>query len=71
MSQTIDVPSAAATVQSPAAGLAPVRPPTPLDSGGRFLEVNVESSQLRVRREPRIDRARPSANVIAHLPDGQ
>jgi hypothetical protein len=55
---------------APAPGTAPVRPPTPVAPGGPFLDVNVESSQLRLRREPKIDRARPSANVVAHLPDG-
>jgi hypothetical protein len=39
-------------------------------SQGQLYEVNVDASPLRLRREPRIDRAKPSANVIAHLPDG-
>jgi hypothetical protein len=37
---------------------------------GQLYEVNVDASPLRLRREPRIDRTKPSANVIAHLPDG-
>jgi hypothetical protein len=70
LSQTIPVAAAAAVLVLPAAGNAAVPPPTPVLPGGRILEVNVETSQLRLRREPEIDRAKPSANVIAHLPDG-
>jgi hypothetical protein len=55
---------------APAPGSAVLPPPTPVTLHGPLYEVNVDTSQLRLRREPRIDRARPSANVLAHLPDG-
>jgi len=62
LSQSLSRPPAPGTVTLP--------PPTPVASQGPVYEVAVDTSQLRLRREPRIDRARPSANVIAHLPDG-
>jgi len=55
---------------TPAPGFAALPPPTPVSPRGPVYEVNVDASQLRLRRTPRIDRGRPSANVIAHLPDG-
>ena len=70
LSQTLSAPSAPALVPVPAPGVAPIPPPTPVTSQGPLYEVAVDTSQLRLRREPRIDKARPSANVIAHLPDG-
>ncbi len=70
LSQTLGAASAPALLPEPAPGSAVLPPPTPVASQGPVYEVNVDASQLRLRREPRIDRARPSANVIAHLPDG-
>src|SRR5688572_13006694 len=51
-------------------GASPLPPPSPVVASGETWVVDVEEAPLRVRREPRIDQARPSANVIAHLPDG-
>jgi len=70
LSQTISAPSAPAVLPAPAAGTAAVPPPTPVTSQGPTYEVNVDANPLRLRREPKIDKAKPSANVIAHLPDG-
>ena len=70
LSQTLGAPSAPAVIPAPAPGSAALPPPTPVASQGPLYEVNVDASQLRLRREPSIDRAKPSANVIAHLPDG-
>jgi len=70
LSQTIAIASAAALIQTPAPGTAALPPPTPVNSRGPLFEVNVDASQLRLRREPAINKAKPSANVIAHLPDG-
>ena len=71
LSQTVSSPSVPAPVAQPAAGTAAVAPPTPVSTTGTTLEVDVETAPLRLRSEPRIDKAKPSANVIAHLPDGQ
>lgn len=54
----------------PEPGSAALPLPERVTPTGVTLEVNVETAQLRLRSEPRIDSARPSANVIAHLPDG-
>ena len=70
LSQTAESPSAPPRIPPPAPGAAPVAPPTPVNPTGALFEVNVSESPLRLRREPRIDRARPNANVIARLPDG-
>ena len=70
LSQTLGAPSAPAVIPAPAPGSAALPPPTPVTSQGPLYEVNVDASPLRLRREPSIDRAKPSANVIAHLPDG-
>jgi hypothetical protein len=51
-------------------GASPLPPPSPVVASGETWIVDIEEAQLRVRREPRIDKAKPSANVIAHLPDG-
>jgi hypothetical protein len=71
LSQTVSIPAAPAALPQPAPGVAPVARPSPVVSTGRLLEVDVRDSPLRLRSEPRIDRANPSANVIARLPDGQ
>jgi hypothetical protein len=70
MSQTISTAATPAVIPAPARGSAALPPPTPVAAEGPVFEVNVDSSQLRLRREPKIDKAKPSANVIAHLPDG-
>jgi hypothetical protein len=54
----------------PEPGTAAIAPPTPAAATGVTLEVDVEIAPLRLRSEPRKDLAKPSANVIAHLPDG-
>lgn len=69
-SQTVASPSVPAAIVQPAPGTAALSPPTPVAGVGPMFEVDVEESLLRLRREPRIDPARPTSNVIAHLPDG-
>lgn len=70
VSQTLSTPLVPAVVAAASPGAAALPPPTPVTPDGPVFEVNVEGSQLRLRREPRIDKAKPSANVIGHLPDG-
>ncbi len=70
LSQSLSTAAAPAVVQAAAPGPAALPPPTPVTAQGPVFEVNVDSSQLRLRREPKIDKAKPSANVIAHLSDG-
>ena len=50
---------------------APLPPPTPIEATDNIYMVRVRETRLRLRREPRIPRRRPTANVIARLPDGQ
>jgi hypothetical protein len=59
-----------APIAEPEPGAAALPPPTPVAATGRTFEVNVDTAPLRLRSEPRIDPKKPSANVIAHLPDG-
>jgi hypothetical protein len=70
LSQTVSIPAAPSALPAPAPGVAPIARPTPIVSTGRVLEVDVRDTPLRLRSEPRIDRANPSSNVIARLPDG-
>jgi hypothetical protein len=70
LSQTIDTAPAPATVAATPPGTAPLPPPTPVSADGAVYRVSVDTAQLRLRREPVIDPDKPSANVIAHLPDG-
>ncbi len=69
LSQTVCTPSTPALVPAPAAGTAPVRPPTSLITNGRMLEARSADALFALRSEPRIDRAKPAANVVARLPD--
>ena len=70
LAQTVSIPAAPAVLPAPAPGIAPVAQPTPVVSAGQVLEVDVRETPLRLRSEPRVDRADPAANVIARLPDG-
>lgn len=70
LSQTAGTARIAASVVAPPPGAAAVKPPAPVEESGATFEVNVDATPLRLRSAPRIDAARPSANVIAHLPDG-
>jgi hypothetical protein len=70
MSQTVSIAAAPALLPAPPPGTAAIARPTPVVSTGRVLEVDVRDTPLRLRSEPRIDRANPSSNVIARLPDG-
>ncbi len=70
MSKTVSTPKIAASLPAAAPGNAALPAPSPVSSRGDLFVVNVDESQLRVRREPKIDRKHPSGNVIAHLPDG-
>jgi hypothetical protein len=70
LSQTVASTSVPAAIPAPEPGAAALPPPTPVAASGRTFEVDVDTAPLRLRSEPRIDPARPSANVIANLPDG-
>ena len=70
LAQTVSTDSAPSTLPVPSPGAAPIARPSPVVSTGQVLEVDVRDSPLRLRSEPRIDRANPTANVIARLPDG-
>lgn len=70
LSQTVASPSVPAPIAAPEPGEAALPPPAPVAASGRTFEVNVDTAPLRLRSEPRIDATKPSANVIAHLPDG-
>jgi hypothetical protein len=66
MAQTVATPTVPATIAPPPAGTAPLPAPSPVAATGKTFEVNVTTSQLRVRSVPRID----PMNVLGHLPDG-
>jgi hypothetical protein len=70
ISQTVSIPTIPAIIPPPGPGTAPVSPPTPITATGQVFEVDVKESPLRLRSEPRIDKASPGSNVIARLPDG-
>jgi len=70
LSQSAASASVPAVIPEPEPGNAALPPPTPVAATGRTFEVNVDSAPLRLRSEPRVDPAKPSSNVIAHLPDG-
>ena len=70
VAQTVSIPDLPAPIAPPPPGAAIVTPPTPVTSPGRLLEVDAKDSPLRLRSEPRIDKANPTSNVIARLPDG-
>lgn len=71
LSKTVAAPGGGpAPLPRPASGNASLPPPTPVEAAGPFYEVDVRDSPLRLRREPEIDRVRPTANVIGSLPDG-
>jgi hypothetical protein len=70
LSQTVSIPAIPALVRAPTPGEAPVAPPTAVPAIGPAFEVDVTDAPLRLRSEPKIDKAHPNANVIARLPDG-
>jgi hypothetical protein len=65
-SKTVQVDGAAAAA-AVSAGTASVTTPAMATATGSFFEVDVKTTPLNLRREPKIDKN----NVIAHLPDGQ
>lgn len=67
LSKTVSVN---ANVPGPQSGHAPVPPPTPVSAQGKIYKVDVRQTPLRLRSEPKIDKANPRANVIGMLPDG-
>jgi hypothetical protein len=72
LSQTVSAPGGApARLPKPAAGSAPLPPPTPVEASGQFYEVDVRDQPLRMRSAPVINAKAPRENVIALLPDGQ
>jgi hypothetical protein len=70
LSQTVSIPGLPAPIPEPSPGTAALARPTPVASTARVLEVDVRESPLRLRSEPRVDKANPAANVMARLPDG-
>jgi hypothetical protein len=70
MSQTVSIPAAPGRLAEPLPGNAPLARPSSVVSAGQVLEVDVRETPLRLRREPRVNKANPTENVIARLPDG-
>lgn len=70
LAHTVAAPGGAPAIQPAPAGNAIVPPPTPVAATGDILVVVTQDSPLRVRSEAKISRP-PTANVIAHLPEGQ
>jgi hypothetical protein len=70
VAQTVSTPGTPAVVAPPPPGSAVVSPLTPVASTGRLLAVDAKESPLRLHSEPRVDKANPTNNVIARLPDG-
>ena len=70
MSKTVATPLVAALIPASAPGSAAIPAPTPVASSGDIFVVDIETSQLRVRSDPTIDKNDETANVIARLPDG-
>lgn len=69
LSRTVATPGGTPTLAPAAPDHAILPPATPIEATGPFLEVDTQTSPLRVRSEPRI--STPSAaNVIGNLPDG-
>lgn len=70
LAKTVPVDGAAAPITPPPPGSALLPPPTPVTATGRMFRVDVKTNPLRLRREPKINKQKPTANVIARLPDG-
>lgn len=70
VSQSAGSPALPALIETPAAGAAALAPVAAVAQRGVTFAVNVDATPLRLRSEPKIDTTKPSANVIAHLPDG-
>jgi hypothetical protein len=66
MSKTVQVDGASTAAAAAAAATASVATPAPATATGSFLQVEVKTSPLNLRTEPKIDKN----NVIARLPDG-
>jgi hypothetical protein len=70
LSQTVSISGAPGLLPPPLPGTAPVARPSTVVSAGQALEVDVRETPLRLRSEPRVNKANPTGNVIARLPDG-
>lgn len=70
LAKTVADAAVPASMPTPPVGNAILAPPTPVTATGIEYRVDTRESDLRVRREPRMDRKRPRKNVIADLPDG-
>src|SRR4030095_4075606 len=71
IAQSISVRPRGKVIKRPSETAAPLPPPTPVDVTADVYEVDVRSSTLSLRSEPRIDPRNPRANVIGQLPAGQ
>jgi len=69
LAQTVALPSEEAALVAPPRGEAIVPRPTPPSATGPRYRVRTREGMLRLRSAPVIS-APPTANVIAHLPDG-
>ncbi|MFY9962310.1 hypothetical protein [Pseudomonas sp. Hg5Tf] len=69
LAQSVALPGSTPALVAPAAGLALVPTPSPVEAQGDFFRVETREGMLRVRSEPSISDP-PQANVIGHLPDG-
>lgn len=71
LSKTVSVDGASPPlVLAAVGGATPLPAPTPVAATGAIFEVDVRTTPLNVRSEPRIPQAKPESNVVAKLPDG-
>jgi hypothetical protein len=71
LSKTVPVDSIHPSLLAvPQPGFAIVPPPAPVAAFGDPFKVDLNESLLRLREEPKINKRRPTDNVVAHLPDG-
>lgn len=66
----VSVTGGAAPVPVVNAGVAPLPEPTPVATGANIFEVDVKTSPLKLRREPKVPAGDRDGNVLAQLPDG-
>ena len=69
LSKTVAIDNSTLLPQS-LPGNAIIASPSPVTAAGAVYEVDVKTSPLRLRREPKIDPVNGNSNVIARLPDG-
>ena len=70
LSASVPTPSDSAPIPTTAPAASVLPAPSPVMSTGKLYVVDVRESPLRLRSEPKIDKAHPEANVKTKLPDG-